>query len=203
MPQTTINRRQPAWLGEGQYASTADRRIEGAIKTVLNGAAGILPFGRVIIRNNAGKALLPSAAATGTATATAGPILGVSILKEGFGIPMATALRQPTAAEIQAGTVIPENQIGYPQGDVMVEYMTQGDIVMVTEEAILEADVLSTGVFYRYATGTGGTVMGRVRKSAVASEAEALPNAKFVTTAAAGGLVVVRLGTTANATALY
>lgn len=204
MPQTTINRRQPAWLGEGQYATTAERRVEGAIQRVLNGVAGILPYGRVIIRNNAGRALLPSAAAVAVPTATAGPILGVSIMKEGWGVPLNTALRQPTPAEIQSGTVIPEGQIGYPQGDVMVEFINQGDVIMVTEESITDADVLSTGVFYRYAGGTApNNVPGRVRKSAVASEAEALPNAKFVSTAPAGGLVIVRLSTTAGATALY
>lgn len=197
MPQTAVTMRQPIAVGEGQIADTSIRRLEGALANVMNGVAanGILPFGRVIIRNNAGRALLPSAAATATATATAGPILGISVLTEKYGVSMPALIG--TQGTIETNPI----PVGFPAG-ALVEYMQMGDIWMVTEEAILVADI-GAPVFYRFATGAGGTVMGRVRKSAVASEAEALPNAKFMNTSPAGGLVIVRIGSFAGATAAY
>jgi hypothetical protein len=193
MPQTAVNFRQPVAIGEGQIADTSIRRLEGAITNVLNGMAGgaMLPFGRVIHRNAQGRAVLPSAAAS-----AATPILGVSLLVEKYGVPMPTLIGTQGTLE---STAIP---VGFPAG-ALVEYMQMGDIWMLTEEAILPADV-GAGVFYRYAGGTApNNVAGRVRKSAVASEAEALPNAKFMNTAPAGGLVIVRIGSFAGATAAY
>lgn len=184
MPQTGIDYRQKRWLAEGQIADTSIRRLEGAIQTVLNGESGNLPYGRVIVRNAQGKAVLPTAAASSSA-----PILGISLLREWDGVTINDLMLTTPAS------------IGFPPNSI-VEYMQLGDIVMQAEEAIAAADV-GAPVFYRYATGAGGTVLGRVRKSAVASEAEALPNAKFMTTAAAGGLVVVRIGSFAGATAAY
>lgn len=187
MPQTSVDLRQPAWLGEGQLADTAVRRIEGAMQNYPNGVAGMLPFGRVVVRNAQGQAVLPSAAATAT-----NPIIGVSVLNEKYGIPLSAAI---------AATNAPT---GYPQGpNVLVDVMAFGDIVMQTEEAIAATDV-GAPVFYRFAGGTApNNVVGRVRKAAVASEAEILPNAKFITASAAGGLVVVRIGSVGGATVTY
>lgn len=192
MPQTAVQYRQPVAIGEGQIADTSIRRIEGAVQTVLNGVAanGILPFGRVIHRNAQGKAVLPSAAA-----AAATPILGISLLVEKYGVSIPSLIG--TQGTIESSPM----QFGFP-ANAMVEYLQMGDVWMITEEAIAVADI-GAPVFYRYATGAGGTVMGRVRKAAVASEAEALPNAKFMSTAAAGGLVIVRIGSFAGATAAY
>lgn len=184
MPQTGISYRQKRWLAEGQIADTSIRRLEGAMESVLNGEAGVLPYGRVIVRNAQGKAVLPTAAATAAA-----PILGISLLRERDGISISDLMLTTPAI------------IGFPVGSI-VEYMQMGDIVCTSEEAITATDV-GAPVFYRYATGAGGTERGRVRKSAVASESEALPGAKFMTIAPAGGLVVVRLGAFAGATAAY
>jgi hypothetical protein len=184
MPQTGVSYRQKRWLAEGQIASTSVRRIEGAMESILNGESGNLPYGRVIHRNAENKAVLPTAAAS-----AASPILGISVLRELDGVSIADLQLTTPAA------------IGFPPGSI-VEYIQMGDVVVFCEEAITVADV-GAPVFYRYATGAGGTVLGRVRKSAVADQAEALPNAKFLTTCPANSLVVVRIGAFAGGTAAY
>jgi hypothetical protein len=184
MPQLGIDYRQKRWLAEGQVADTSIRRFEGAMEPILNGEAGVLPYGRVIVRNAQGKAVLPTAAASATA-----PILGISLLREWDGVAISDLMRTTPAV------------LGFPPNSI-VEFARMGDIVMISEEQITLADV-GAPVFYRYASGAGGTERGRVRKTAVASEAEILPNSKFMTVAPAAGLVVVRVGAFAGATATY
>lgn len=176
MPQTTIGFRQGQAISEGQYATTAQRRIDGAIENFKNGLAGILPFGRVVVRDPADttrqKVILPTAAA-----ATQPPI-GICVLDEEWGISL---------ADLQSA-VAPT--LGYPQGDnVIVGVTRMCDIWMYTEEAVVAGDAVQ----YRYASGAAGTQLGRVRKTAVASETSTLPNAQFLTPASANSLVIVRL----------
>lgn len=192
MPQTSIAYRQGLAF-EGQVATTATKTIDGIIQGYENGMAGKLPFGRVVVVNpsdTTGKGLILPTAAAATQ-----PPLGVTILNEEWGMPFSDLLRTPTVSFGSSPSPIPENEIGYPQGtNVLVGIMTAGDVWMYTEEAVVPGDP----VFYRYATGAGGTVLGRVRKATVANEVSPLPGARFQMAAAANSLVIVRLGTPGN-----
>lgn len=192
MPQTTVGYRQSKWLAEGQIADTSIRRLEGAMLNAPNGETGVLPFGRVI-HLVSGKAKLPVAAASGS-----NPILGVSLLNEKWGIGLSDLLKAQSSLQ-QSGT-IPENAVGYPAGaNVLVDYMTFGDIVMYSEEALSPGDIIA----YRYATASlSGSALGQIRKGFTTTAAgaqvgtEVLPNARAMTSCTAGSLVVVRLGVT-------
>lgn len=78
---------------------------------------------------------------------------------------------------------------GLPVGG-MGSILAQGTVWMVTEQAVTPADP----VFMRFAMVTGsGTLpaVGKVRKDADTADAEARANCRFLTIAAAGGLVLV------------
>lgn len=68
-----------------------------------------------------------------------------------------------------------------------VPVMKQGRLWVVTEEAVNAEDP----VFVRFATGSGGTQLGAVRKSADTTTAVQLPGARFETSALALGLVQI------------
>jgi hypothetical protein len=192
MPQTSINFRQGLAF-EGQIATSAPRILDGVVQGYENGMAGKLPFGRVVVVNpsdTTGKGLILPTAAAATQ-----PPLGVTFLNEEWGLPFSDLLRAPTVAYGSNPAPIAENEIGYPQGtNVLVGVMTVGDVWMITEEAVVPGDP----VFYRYASGAAGTVLGRVRKTNVTNETSSLPGARFHRVAAANSLVIVRLGTPGN-----
>ena len=74
----------------------------------------------------------------------------------------------------------------------MIGVIAKGSVWMITEQAVTRAD----SVFARYAlvTGSGTTpAIGRVRKDVDTADAVAVPNARFLTNAAAGGFVLVEL----------
>lgn len=83
------------------------------------------------------------------------------------------------------------SQVGLPTG-LMASVIAKGSVWMITEQAVTPADP----VFARFAlvTGSGTTpALGRVRKDVDTADAVAVPNARFLTSAAAGGLVMVEL----------
>jgi hypothetical protein len=92
------------------------------------------------------------------------------------------ALLYEHSHETGAGNGIPANGVG--------SIVSQGEIWMFTEQAVGPADP----VFVRYnaAGGTGTSpAVGQVRKDADTAKAVAATNARFRTTAVAGGLVLV------------
>lgn len=174
MPQTTVAYRQSKWLAEGQYASTRHRTIDGAVQYAKNGAA-ILPFGRVAELNPVTNIITVL-----DGVITAGNLLVIPVLAEKFGIKL-----DDLAANSSAG-------IGYPANYELVEYITSGDVVMYSEQAVNVGDP----VFYRHtAAAVPNDVVGRVRKAAVANEtpASALTTAQFAEQTAGAGLVTVRI----------
>jgi hypothetical protein len=82
------------------------------------------------------------------------------------------------------------NTTAYPAGQA-VGILRKGRVWVYTEEAVTPADA----PYCRYASGGGGSVLGRFRKSADSSSAAALPSgkARFMTTAGAGSLVLLEL----------
>lgn len=173
MPQTTVAYSQPDLLVEGQIASTATRSIEGAIAYAKNGAA-VLPFGRVAELNPATGIVSSLSGAI-----TAGNILIIPVYTEKFGIKLEDLAANSTA-------------LGYPANYENVEYITMGDVVMYSEQAVNPGDP----VFYRHTAATApNNVVGRVRKAAVTDEtpAAALMTAKFISQTAGAGLVIVRI----------
>ena len=174
MPQTTVAYRQNKWLAEGQYASTAHRRVDGAIQYAKNGSV-ILPFGRVAELNPTTNIITPL-----DGTITAGNLLVIPVFTEKFGIKL-----DDLAANNSEG-------VGYPAHYESVEYVTSGDVVMYSEEAVNVGD----SVFYRHTAATApNDVVGRVRKSAVATQtpADALTTAQFAEQTAGAGLVAIRV----------
>lgn len=79
--------------------------------------------------------------------------------------------------------------VGYAQNELM-SVLYEGKILVRTEQAVTPADP----VFVRFnaagATGTNPAV-GQVRKDADTAKADALPSARFMSSAAAGDLVWV------------
>ena len=84
-----------------------------------------------------------------------------------------------------------EPQVTGIPDDGMASICEQGDVWVITEQAVTPADP----VFIRYniagATGTS-PALGKVRLDADTAKAVAAPNCQFMTSAAAGGLVLVR-----------
>lgn len=77
--------------------------------------------------------------------------------------------------------------VTYQIGD-KVEAVT-GQVWVIVEEAVAPMD----DVFIRYADGSGGTQKGAFRSSADTSTAAALTGARYLTTAAIGGLALVEI----------
>lgn len=176
MPQTTVQYRQDKWLCEGQYASTAQRRIDGAIQFAKNGNA-LLPFGRVATLDPATNIAAPLSGAPGGSL-----LLIIPIFTERFGLTLSSLISNDSSS------------FGYPANYENVEYITMGDVVMYSEQAVNVGDP----VFYRHtAAAAPNNVVGRVRKAAVTSEtpASALTTARFAETTTAAGLVLVRVQT--------
>lgn len=186
MPQTTVGLRQPKWLAEGQYGSTAMRRVDGALTPAVCGiASGVLPFGRIAVLDPATNVVT---AVSGVPAA--GSVLIIPVLNEKYGIPLAQLTAFPSGDLQQVGTIV-DPAVGYPPGS-LVDYITAGDIVMWTEEAVNIGDP----VFYRYTAGAGvNTVLGRVRKTVdgALTPAAATPTLRFAEPIATAGLVLVRV----------
>lgn len=70
----------------------------------------------------------------------------------------------------------------------MISVLRKGYIFVIVEEAVVKGDQ----PFVRYAAGTG-TQLGAFRKTVDSSTAAALPNSRYETTAALGGLAIVKL----------
>lgn len=175
MPQTSVQYRQPALLTEGQIATTKQRSIEGAIANAKNGAA-VLPFGRVAEMNPATRIVTSLDGAP-----TAGNVLIIPVFTERFGLSL---------QELAANSA----NIGYPPDYELVEYITFGDVVMYSEQAVNPGDP----VFYRHTAGDApNTIVGRVRKATVLDEtpATALATARFIETTGGPGLTIVRVQT--------
>ena len=172
MPQTTVKNRMAKWLVEGQRASTQSPRIDGTMQPAYNGNTGILPFGRVSELDPATKQVTTLAGAP-----TTGNLLIVPIFSERRGLSLATLSTRP------------EEEAGYPQGDeVMVEYITEEDVVMWSEEAVTYGDP----VHYRH-TATGAEIAGRVRASADSTDTAVLGTCYFAESTAGPGLVAVTI----------
>lgn len=81
-----------------------------------------------------------------------------------------------------------------------VNVKREGRVWMKTEQAVVPTDP----VFYRYAAGGASSALrGTVRKDADTNGAVRLPGARFLTTAAANGLVQVEYSKKAQEAALY
>jgi hypothetical protein len=175
MPQTTISSRQPQWLGEGQYASTRARSVDGAVMSAY--ADGFVPYGRVAVLDpttNKVKAL------TGVPTAT--DIIVIPVLQERFGESIPTLLRNDSP------------DIGYPSGS-MVEYITEGDVVMWSENG----GTLGSAVHFRHTAGTApNNKVGRIRKDADAALTATKTTIRFTETKTSAGLIAVRTMTSVS-----
>lgn len=188
MPQTSINLRQPKWLGEGQYATTNSRNVDGAVANALYDptATTPLPYGRIAV-------LTPSTgiitALTGSAP-SAGTLLVLPVWTDRYGLPFSTLTKQFTPAQLAAGGNLAEDAIGYPPNSY-VEYATEGDFIMWSETAANIGDA----VYYRMTSSGGNTVLGRITKTqdGTAANTPALPTLRYAETITAAGLVAVRV----------
>lgn len=170
MPQTTVKNRQARWLVEGQRASTHCPRIDGTMQAAYNGNSGILPFGRVSVLNPVTNLVTTLAGAP-----AAGSLLIIPIFTERYGLSLETLSTRPAL------------DVGYPEGqDIQIEYITEGDVVMWSEEAVNAGDV----VHYR-AVATGAEIPGRVRKTADSTDTAILTGCYFTHSTTGPGLVSV------------
>jgi hypothetical protein len=78
---------------------------------------------------------------------------------------------------------------GFYGSNTMVNVLRDGRVLVLVEEAV----TISSTVFVRFASGTGGTQLGAFRASADSATAVAWPLAKFTNSAAAGGLAVLEV----------
>lgn len=105
------------------------------------------------------------------------------------------AVKLPSASGLNVRGILIHDQAHEPQVTGLAinglgSILSRGSVWMVTEQAVTPADP----VFMRFAMVTGsGTspAIGKVRKDADTADAEARPNCRFLTIAAAGGLVMV------------
>lgn len=165
MPQTTY----PIYQDKGFEGQIPNDRvathIRGTQDEFVNGHSAMIPFGRVV--RLSGSEVLPLSADAQT-------MAGVTVFMNAY--------------EKDAN-----GNSGYPV-DSATAIMTEGEIYMVAEEAVTTTDT----VFARFlANGSPGAYdgIGRVRNDAdnggATERADAVPNAKFLTSAAAGELVRV------------
>ena len=174
MPQTTVRNRMRKWSAEGQIATIQPNRVDGALENAYNGNPGILPFGRVSLLNPTTKRATTLAGAP-----AAGSLLIVPILTDKYGTPLATFSTRPAL------------EFGYPASKTaLVEYITEEDVVMWSEEAV----TYGRQVHYRHTAGLG-TVLGRVRQSADAATTATLGTCYFAESTTAAGLVAVTITT--------
>jgi hypothetical protein len=175
MPQTTMTSRQVQWLGEGQYASTRARSVDGAVMSAY--ADGFVAYGRVAVLDpltNKVKALTGAPAAT--------DIIVIPVLQERFGETIPNMLLN----------TLPD--IGYAAGS-MVEYITEGDVVMWSENG----GTLGNAVFFRHAAGVApNNKVGRVRKDADAALTTQKTTIRFAETKTSAGLIAVRVMTSVS-----
>lgn len=173
MPQTTVQYRQRKWLAEGQYASTGLRTVEGALQNAYNGNAGVLPFGRLSAMDSTTRQVTTLAGAPASGT-----LLIIPVYAERYGLSLVELNTEPNITDI-----------GYPEGDdVLIEYMTTGEIVMYSEVAVEAGDP----VFARHTANGADDVIGRVRNVDDTGNVIALPTGfKFAETTTAAGLVAV------------
>ena len=172
MPQTTVSSRQSQWLGEGQYASTRARSVDGAVEEAI--ASGFIAYGRVAVLNPVTNVVTALSGAP-----AAGSILIVPIMPDRLGMTMTEALAD----------VAPD--LGYPTGS-MVEYLTQGDTVMWSENG----GQLGSAVHYRITAGTApNNKVGRVRNAVDGVNTATATTIRFAETKASAGLIAVRIMT--------
>ena len=153
------------------YRTTMQQAYEGGhgqlekVNTIRNNSGIEIPHGRAVVFD-AGAGTTEIAAKLPSALADV--VLG--------------ALMYEHSHETVNGNGIPNGGVG--------SVVSKGEVWMFTEQAVTPADP----VFVRYvvAGGTGTTpAFGQVRKDADTLKAAPVTNARFRTTAAAGGLVLV------------
>jgi len=175
MPQTTVSNRQPQWLGEGQYATTRARSVDGAVEEAI--ASGFIAYGRVAVLNP-----LTNVVTALSGAPAAGSILIVPIMVDRYGMTMTDAF----------AAVAPD--LGYPTGS-MVEYITEGDMVMWSENG----GQLNGAVHYRITAGTApNNKVGRVRNAADGVNTATATTIRFAETKAGAGLIAVRIMTSVS-----
>lgn len=154
---------------EGMLADLNDNEIRSG---VLEGAVNI-PFG---------VALKKGATDDGWVLPSAGTDLieGISVhshSRDNFGFSALT----PTNAGVK------------PQQNFNV--LRDGTIYVKVEQAVVRGDV----VFFRFAAGAGGTQLGAFRKDADTASAAQVKGARYLTSAAAGGMAQVSFNANAAA----
>jgi len=167
MPITDYSRRLPPGY-EGQIATTEDHVIRSAI----NGANAVLPFGRLLVRgadtgaglyNDLPPAVLPSA--------TGQKVLGVHIKTDIY--------EKETDAAGDPGI----------KAKLPVAYMTRGTFYGWVEEAVAAGDP----VFFRHTAAAPNDVVGRFRNDAATGTADELTGAIFENCTSGAGLVLIAL----------
>jgi hypothetical protein len=137
-------------------------------------ADGFVPYGRVCVLDPATNKVK---ALTGAPLTT--DIIVIPVLQERFG---------ETIPNLQLNTPI---DLGYPSGS-MVEYITEGDVVMWSENG----GTLGSAVFFRHAAGVApNNKVGRVRKDADAALTTTKSTIRFAETKTSAGLIAVRVMT--------
>lgn len=166
MPQTSYSIYQPKGF-EGSLAHAANgTSIQGTYGEFVNGESVYLPFGRVVVRDATNDFHLKLPSATGQ-----DPV-GISYA--------ANAYEKDT-----------DGTAGIPP-QRPVSFVARGTVYCVAEVAIAIGDT----VFFRHTvSGSPGAYdgIGRVRTDADTATADAWIGAKFVSAAAAGGLVAVEI----------
>jgi hypothetical protein len=173
MPQTGISSIQQKWLGEGQYASTRARSVDGAVQQAI--ANGFIPYGRVAVLNTSTNRI---SALNGAPANDA--VLVIPILVERYGMSLAEAYADPATGDL-----------GYPDG-AMVEYITEGDVVMWSENG----GTIGGAVHFRHtAAAAPNNKLGRIRNAAVADQTDTRGSLRFAETRSGAGLIAVRVMT--------
>ena len=160
---------QLAYADQGQLLEVmkADSGFDDIISLL---AEGIIPFGRLVV--------------AGTDLDRQGelPVLtgDVTNLKKVRGISVHT---HAIESEFPGGGVTPAS---YKDEDAM-SIMRKGRIAVQVEEAVTPDDA----VFVRFASGGGGSELGRFRTDADTASASELANAKYVTSTTGAGIVIL------------
>ena len=153
----------------GRVGAIADSSPIQDHESFVNAAAEV-KFGCVVTRGAASNLIIHPAAAAGITDEKL--VRGVVVASHEM--------------ESQPGAATP----GYVVGSV-VPVMRKGRVWVLAEDAITEGTSI---VHVRYAAGAGGTQLGAIRGSAVASETALLPKAKWKTnTSAVNQLAILEI----------
>ena len=153
---------------ENMPLAVEGKQADAAINNLIEGtlyASGAIPFGRSVVKvtGEDDGVILPSA--------TGQKFVGVSVL---------------TQVEEQ---VLTTGVVEYDDKDP-INVMRKGKIWVYVEEAV---DPDTDSVYFRHTAGAGGSVIGRFRTDADTATADAVPNARFVTSTTAAGIAVIEI----------